>query len=737
MEGAFLSNLTGDSRFPLSPDYRNLLPELTTAYSADGMSTYGQRISGTITAPVSGNYTFWLSGDARAELWLSSDETPFAKERIAHLELASYFQQWNKYASQVSISITLVEGERYYFEVLHTEGSGKDHVSVAWQYPGQSRHIVPGEFLTSSIVYANDADDDGLPDDWEVSVGLDPSVGYGVNGYAGDLDGDGLLNHEERELGTNPTLADSDGDGFSDTEELYEIFSDPTVHDLSSEAIVVSTINGAAFTSSRGSWSTEGTELYSVDSTGSLSYALNFVEAGAYRLVVELTEQNAYKSGSSTFELRANLDGYSYGIRSASVNYGETAELYYYLPYLAAGNRDLTLDWLNGFGNAFLRIRSVRLERIDGVDIDQNGIADWIESRADRLGSEADLPLAIYASPFCFEGTSFDPVSVAIDSYSLSNVADLREETVEQALYNSYYANIALTADEDRVVLINDQSGLRSSQVTLTWATFNAAEHEFVHIRLDDSLLLSAIDPSLAVARPIELQLTAPDGTVEVHSLAAEARLQALFDQAGDWQLQATLLSLADEEPIVYDSVIRVSGASLAPTPILFENSARSWSPLISDAEVVVESDAGLTVYEPYPGRMPRSFELNANLNGGRIIARLPDGGAILSTTDTNVVRDYTRTQTYNQIVEKFSDGTVMVSAYIILNEVPEGFSMNIQVFKSGVTFDDGTVWRTITDEDFDEQGRYQFFMLRSPGVQGGNCHRYWYLQDDHVIGSS
>jgi hypothetical protein len=737
ISGQTVSDLTNRSTYPLNPNFQLWSADLDLPASENFGSYYGQRLYGLIVAPETGAYTFWIAGDNECEFWLSTDASALNKSRLCYLNGFSSYQEWNQSPTQQSVSVQLQAGQAYYFEVLHKESGGDDHVSVAWQYGSNPRSTISGAHLRVDTPDANDLDSDGLPDDWETANGLDPTKGYGVDGFAGDLDSDGLLNYEERELGTNPTLADTDGDSFSDAVEVFELFSDPTVQDLNSEPVVVSTVDGASFSSARGSWSTEGSELYSVDSTGSVSYELNFAEAGAYRLVIALTEQNAYKSDSSTFELRASLDGYSYGIRSATVNYGETAEIEYNLPYLASGSRDLKLDWLNGFGDAFLRIRSVRLERIDGIDADQNGIADWVENRAAKLGSEADLPLAIYASPFCFEGSSFAPASVIIDSHPVSDATDLRAELVQQALYNSYYADITLSANEDRAVLINDQSGLRTSQHTLTWAAFNAHEHDFIHIRLDDSLLLTAIDPALPVARPIELELTAPDGTVEIHSLAAEARLQALFDQAGDWQLQATLLPLATEDPIVYDAVIRVSSASLAPTPIIFENRARTWSPSISDAEVVVESDAGLPVYEPTPGAMPRSFQLNSSLNGGRLIARLPEGGAILSTTETKVIRDYSRTQTHNQIVETFPDGTVMVSAYIILNEVPEDLNVEIQVFKSGVTFDDGTLWRTITAEDFDEQGRYQFFMLRAPGVNGGNCHRFWFEQEGIVIGAS
>ena len=46
---------------------------------------YGTRISGVFTAAVSGDYTFWVSGDNSAELWLSSDHTEDNKTRIVQL----------------------------------------------------------------------------------------------------------------------------------------------------------------------------------------------------------------------------------------------------------------------------------------------------------------------------------------------------------------------------------------------------------------------------------------------------------------------------------------------------------------------------------------------------------------------------------------------------------------------------------------------------------------------------
>ena len=50
---------------------------------------YRQRIRGYITAPTTGNYTFWIGSDDHSELWLSIDDRPANKRRIASLTIGS------------------------------------------------------------------------------------------------------------------------------------------------------------------------------------------------------------------------------------------------------------------------------------------------------------------------------------------------------------------------------------------------------------------------------------------------------------------------------------------------------------------------------------------------------------------------------------------------------------------------------------------------------------------------
>ena len=71
-----------------------------------------------------------------------------------------------------------------------------------------------------------DFDNDGLANVGEIVLGLDPkrrdTDGNGVNDGVEDADFDGLNNGEETRRGTNPQLADSDNDGISDATEIAE-----------------------------------------------------------------------------------------------------------------------------------------------------------------------------------------------------------------------------------------------------------------------------------------------------------------------------------------------------------------------------------------------------------------------------------------------------------------------------------------------------------------------------------
>ncbi|WP_286219881.1 hypothetical protein [Marinobacter apostichopi] len=78
----------------------------------------------------------------------------------------------------------------------------------------------------------DDTDGDGIPDEWEVTYGLDPDSASDADL---DLDGDGLSNSDEFLSLTDPTSSDSDSDGIDDG---YEVSNglDPTIDDSSGDS---------------------------------------------------------------------------------------------------------------------------------------------------------------------------------------------------------------------------------------------------------------------------------------------------------------------------------------------------------------------------------------------------------------------------------------------------------------------------------------------------------------------
>ncbi len=115
-----------------STDTVSLPEDNNTSY---GTNT-GERLSGYITAPVTGNYYFWIAASNVAELWISNDAESVNKVRRASVTgpAGTALRTWNAQVSQKSAWLSLVAGQKYYIEILHNTGSSAaaNHLSVAW-----------------------------------------------------------------------------------------------------------------------------------------------------------------------------------------------------------------------------------------------------------------------------------------------------------------------------------------------------------------------------------------------------------------------------------------------------------------------------------------------------------------------------------------------------------------------------------------------------------------------------
>lgn len=145
ISGNSISSLTSSPQFPDSPS-GSVLVDLFEGYT-NFADNYGSRLSGVLYPPVSGEYIFWVSGDDNTELWLSSDQTPSNRTRIATVPGWTSPRQWTKFPEQKSAPVSLIAGKPYFIEALHKEGGGLDNLAAAWEIPGQPLAVIDGQYF--------------------------------------------------------------------------------------------------------------------------------------------------------------------------------------------------------------------------------------------------------------------------------------------------------------------------------------------------------------------------------------------------------------------------------------------------------------------------------------------------------------------------------------------------------------------------------------------------------------
>src|SRR5256885_4774115 len=134
INGNAVANLTSAPKFPASPDEEFI--ESAFEAPSNFADNYGQRMRALLVPPVTGSYVFWVASDDNSALYLSTDEDPTHRTRIAYVSQWTSSREWAKEANQKSAPITLTNGLRYYVEALQKEGGGGDNLAVTWQRPG-------------------------------------------------------------------------------------------------------------------------------------------------------------------------------------------------------------------------------------------------------------------------------------------------------------------------------------------------------------------------------------------------------------------------------------------------------------------------------------------------------------------------------------------------------------------------------------------------------------------------
>ncbi|HSW02115.1 MAG TPA: PA14 domain-containing protein [Sedimentisphaerales bacterium] len=152
-----VDTLKADARFPNNPgqsEWRDGMDRPDWA----GQDYWGARGRAFLTPPETGDYTFWTASDDDSELWLSTDDNPANAKMIANVEGWCNYQNWTGAGqapgpNRKSAPVSLVAGQKYYIELLFSDGTGGGHASIGWAGPGlgDTPKVLKGDVLTAFI----------------------------------------------------------------------------------------------------------------------------------------------------------------------------------------------------------------------------------------------------------------------------------------------------------------------------------------------------------------------------------------------------------------------------------------------------------------------------------------------------------------------------------------------------------------------------------------------------------
>jgi hypothetical protein len=721
IQGQSTAHLTAArTRFFSHPNTTSHVPNIdqTSPNKIEGKN-YAARYRGFLIAPVTGTYHLSISADDDAELWFAdgtvldpATATPltnrFGKQLLAHTHQTVYktYRDFDLHPTQRTRALLLTAGQTYYIEVLHkNESIAGNHISVAWEIPGQPRAIIPASAFHSDLPEASDPDRDCLPTDWESAKGLsltDNGFTNAKEGQYGDFDADGLNNLLEYQLGTNPKVADTDGDTLSDGAEVNYYRTNPLV----SQAIpttVHTTANLHAPLKTSIAWekNTDGT-ITAYERRGWIEWPVTIApgQQGVYEIRLVASISPSALTLPISYQLNGQVIHRSDIALKTTAN--TTTPFKTLTPFLPAGTHTLRFQNHNARADFYPRIHSLTFHRLGGADANANGIADWAETQYAAGNRLNVLPTSSLTSPAYIEGNT--SLFSALKLSYTPPTADSISLSPSRAIDDIFFARVPLDATGATTFTYSFQNGESPQTHLITWATTNVMEHNTLTIRAGDALRLTAHEPAAEPSGTFTLT-----GSAEFSPLTSSSStsIPHTFTQPGTYTLTSTWTP-EEGEPQTHTLTLIVRSADFG-APFYLETYNRNTWDITGISGSIIEADSSLHWRETTSTATAttRSFLANAYVAGDtHVIARCPDTGHIIAV---GKVSAFTLTRAGEsadaQTVMVRPDGSKVIRFTITGENLPANVEIRLRLNYQGSTFPDGSRDLVLRRSNFSSSG--------------------------------
>ena len=518
---------------------------------------------------------------------------------------------------------------------------------------------------------------------------------------------------------------DSSGRGLFDWMKLRETGTNALVVD-NLEATTVLELAGYQVNGSLGSWERDGDAIRARETRGFVEYVVNAPTDDAYRIQIEGREQDS-KYPLVELPMLVSIDNEFLGRFRLPYGRGTNGFAHCFTPFIRSGLHTIRIYWDNTLPRCSLRVEALRLQKLEGSDLNGNRYTDWVENRIYAQSRTEVAPERSAVSPVCLEGRGqyLSLMSVMAGT----PVPDLAYP-VKLGAGHRWYADVPLSPEAVTIVEISHQNGVLVETKQIVWEETNLLEANDLTIRQGDSLRLTAV--------PVEaLEGLARIAIVGLTNYQTEAGAAVVhqFDRPGEFIVRGTFVPTGAMRSIR----VKVVGATLDDVVATWANKQRYWDCTNLPPAVMLEADPRLKLGRGENEdqiKTARQLSLvNDEAETRGIVARLGRDGPILASTRVEGFRLSGGMETYLRQLGRYPDGSDMIEAMLILSPVLPDITVDLQVLVSGVTFDDGTVTRTLTASDFDALGICRVRFIRAAGVITSVCHTTKVYQNGKLIG--